>query len=159
MLQFEVRTTEILTTSVDVDYTIAGLTATPDADFTASNGSITIAAGGNSGMISIPVIDDDINEVEEKITVTLTAASNATIGTGLAVGIIQDNDQPTNFNAEGYVTSDEHFGYNLSWADEFDGDELDMNSYNFEIGDGCPNLCGWGNNELEYYTDLSLIHI
>ena len=153
MLQFEVRATEILTTSVDVDYTVAGLTATPDADFTASNGSITIAAGGNSGMISIPVIDDDINEVEEKITVTLTAASNATIGTGLAVGIIQDNDQPTNFNAEGYVTSDEHFGYNLSWADEFDGDALDMNSYNFEIGDGCPNLCGWGNNELEYYTD------
>ena len=97
MLQFEVKATEVLTTSVDVDYTVAGLTATPDADFTASNGSITIAAGGNSGMISIPVIDDEINEVEEKITVTLTAASNATIGTALAVGIIKDNDQPTNF--------------------------------------------------------------
>ena len=153
MLQFEVKATQVLETSVDVDYTVTGLTATPDIDFTASAGSITIAAGSNSGMIAIPVIDDEINEVEEKITVTLTAASNATIGTALAVGIIKDNDQPTNFNTEGYVTPDEYFGYALSWADEFGGDALNMDNYNFDLGDGCPNICGWGNNELEWYTD------
>ena len=153
MLQFEVRATEVLTTSVDVDYTVAGLTATPDVDFTAASGAITMAAGSNSAMISIPVIDDEINEVEEKITVTLTAASNATIGTSLAVGVINDNDQPTNFDAEGYVTPEEYFGYALSWADEFGGDALNMDNYNFDLGDGCPDLCGWGNNELEYYTD------
>ncbi|HYH16028.1 MAG TPA: glycoside hydrolase family 16 protein, partial [Flavisolibacter sp.] len=28
-----------------------------------------------------------------------------------------------------------------------------MNNWTFETGDGCPNICGWGNNELEYYTN------
>ena len=28
-----------------------------------------------------------------------------------------------------------------------------MNNWSFELGDGCPNLCGWGNNELQSYTD------
>jgi len=155
MLQFEVRSDRTLETSVDIDYTINGVTATPDADFTSASGSITMAAGSNSAAIAIPIIDDELNEVEEKMTVTLTSASNATIGTSLAVGIIKDDDNPSNFDAEGYLTPEEYFGYELSWADEFTGDAINMNSYNFEIGDGCPNLCGWGNNELEYYTDQS----
>ena len=41
----------------------------------------------------------------------------------------------------------------LVWADEFDGNELNLENWSFEIGDGCPNLCGWGNNELQVYTD------
>ena len=41
----------------------------------------------------------------------------------------------------------------LVWADEFDGSTLDLNNWSFELGDGCPNLCGWGNNELQSYTD------
>jgi len=153
MLQFEVRASEILETSIEVGYTVTGLTANPGVDFTPPTGTVTLAAGGNTAMIAIPVIDDDINEVEEKINVTLTTASNGIIGNELAIGIIQDNDQPTNFDAEGYNTPEEYFGYQLAWTDEFTGDALNMDNYNFEIGDGCPNLCGWGNNELEYYTD------
>jgi beta-glucanase (GH16 family) len=29
---------------------------------------------------------------------------------------------------------------------------LDEKIWNFELGDGCPNLCGWGNNERQIYT-------
>ena len=152
-LQFEVKASQNVATDVTVDFTVTGITASPESDFTESSGSITIAAGSNSAIISVPVIDDEIKEVEEKLRVNLTAATNASLGTALAIGIIRDNDQAGIFDADGYITADEHFGYQLSWADEFDGETLDMNSYNFEIGDGCPNLCGWGNNELEYYTD------
>lgn len=35
--------------------------------------------------------------------------------------------------------------------DDFEGDQLDMNIWNYEEGDGCPNLCGWGNNERQIY--------
>ena len=42
--------------------------------------------------------------------------------------------------------------YNLVWADEFNGTTLDASKWVHEIGTGCPNLCGWGNNELQYYT-------
>ncbi|MGB5927445.1 MAG: glycoside hydrolase family 16 protein, partial [Cyclobacteriaceae bacterium] len=42
-------------------------------------------------------------------------------------------------------------GMNLVWQDEFSGSSLNTADWSYEIGDGCPNLCGWGNNELEYY--------
>ena len=43
--------------------------------------------------------------------------------------------------------------WNLVWADEFDGVKLDSTRWSFQNGDGCDiNLCGWGNNELQWYT-------
>ncbi len=42
--------------------------------------------------------------------------------------------------------------YKLVWSDEFDGSELDESSWNYEIGDGCPKICGWGNKQKQYYT-------
>ena len=41
---------------------------------------------------------------------------------------------------------------NLIFSEEFDGEELNPAIWNFELGDGCPNLCGWGNNEPQIYT-------
>jgi len=38
------------------------------------------------------------------------------------------------------------------WEENFNGDKLEMQSWNFETGDGCPFLCGWGNNERQTYT-------
>lgn len=41
----------------------------------------------------------------------------------------------------------------LVWSDEFENPGVpDSTKWNFDIGDGCPNLCGWGNEELEFYT-------
>ncbi len=42
----------------------------------------------------------------------------------------------------------------LVWSDEFDGDSLDESKWSYQNGDGCQisqDLCGWGNNELQYY--------
>lgn len=41
----------------------------------------------------------------------------------------------------------------LVWQDDFDIDGLpDPDKWSYDIGDGCPKICGWGNNELQYYT-------
>lgn len=40
----------------------------------------------------------------------------------------------------------------LVWEENFDGNLLNEEVWNFELGDGCPNLCGWGNNERQLYT-------
>ena len=37
-----------------------------------------------------------------------------------------------------------------TWSQEFDGSSLDTSIWNFETGNGTN---GWGNNELQYYTD------
>jgi beta-glucanase (GH16 family) len=39
----------------------------------------------------------------------------------------------------------------LVWEENFDGETLNENHWNFELGDGCPN-CGWGNKERQLYT-------
>lgn len=44
----------------------------------------------------------------------------------------------------------------LVWSDEFDkAGKPDESKWSYDMGDGCPNVCGWGNNELEYYTNDS----
>lgn len=41
--------------------------------------------------------------------------------------------------------------WNIVWDDEFNGANINPAVWTCDIGNGCPN-CGWGNNELEYYT-------
>ena len=52
--------------------------------------------------------------------------------------------------APGYAT------YSLVWSDEFDGSSLNTANWTPDIGTGCPSLCGWGNNELEYYRSQNV---
>ena len=40
----------------------------------------------------------------------------------------------------------------LVWQENFNGNTLDTLVWNFELGNGCPNNCGWGNNERQVYT-------
>ena len=50
----------------------------------------------------------------------------------------------------GYSTPLSYPNYNLVWNDEFEGNSLSTNDWNYEIGTGSN---GWGNNELQYYTN------
>ena len=40
----------------------------------------------------------------------------------------------------------------LIFDEQFSGDVLNESNWNYELGDGCPNLCGWGNNERQFYS-------
>ena len=50
-------------------------------------------------------------------------------------------------------------GWKLVWHDEFDGDQIDRTKWDFDIGNGFFDyrnhawVPGWGNEELQYYTD------
>ena len=41
--------------------------------------------------------------------------------------------------------------WQIAFEDNFDGSALDTSRWNIQTGDGCPDLCGWGNNELQIY--------
>lgn len=49
-----------------------------------------------------------------------------------------------------------HAQYTLVWSDEFDGSSLDRSKWDYDTGTGCPDLCGWGNNELQYYRSANV---
>src|SRR5699024_3771716 len=53
-------------------------------------------------------------------------------------------------DSEGYLSPKTYKGYKLVWSDEFDENQLDTSVWSYRIGTGSN---GWGNNELEYYTD------
>lgn len=43
--------------------------------------------------------------------------------------------------------------HKLVWSDEFKSIGLpDSSKWGYDVGTGCPENCGWGNHELEYYT-------
>ena len=44
--------------------------------------------------------------------------------------------------------------WELVWSDEFEGTELDLTKWTYQIGRGANyGIPNWGNNELQYYTD------
>ena len=51
------------------------------------------------------------------------------------------------------ITNEKTVFTKLIWSDEFDKSGVpDSTKWNHDIGTGCPDNCGWGNNEKEYYT-------
>ena len=60
----------------------------------------------------------------------------------------EPSDIWVNPNFEGPVSPMTYPGYSLYWSDEFTGDDLNTDYWNYEVGTGSN---GWGNNELQYY--------
>ena len=77
---------------VTVAFATSNGTAVSPQDYTSTSGTLTFPAGTTTRQISVPVAGDLRNEVAETFTVTLSAATKATIGTAAATGTIIDND-------------------------------------------------------------------
>ncbi|MFC2086962.1 Calx-beta domain-containing protein [Bacteroidota bacterium] len=77
-----------------VNYSVTGGTATGSGtDYTLNNGTATIIAGNASTTINIVINDDAIDEVNETIEITLSGATNASLGANsVFTDTIQDND-------------------------------------------------------------------
>jgi hypothetical protein len=80
------------TSPITVTYTTSNGTAMMGTDYTTTTATATIPAGQTCVNVTIPIIDDAINEPTETFTVTLTNPSNATIADGTGIVTILDND-------------------------------------------------------------------
>ncbi|HYV47898.1 MAG TPA: Calx-beta domain-containing protein [Myxococcaceae bacterium] len=78
---------------VTVDYAVTGGNASPGTDFSLVPGTLTFPAGSLTQSFSIPIADDQMNEDDETIRLTLSNASGAQIGgPATATLTIADND-------------------------------------------------------------------
>ena len=89
---FEVSLSSAAAETVTVDYATADGTAEAGADYTASSGTLTFAAGETSKTVSVPVLDDAVDEGEETFTLRLSNAQGGWITDGEAVGTITNDD-------------------------------------------------------------------
>ncbi|MCP2170035.1 Calx-beta domain-containing protein [Goodfellowiella coeruleoviolacea] len=78
---------------VTVDFTTADGTAGAPGDYTPASGTVTIAPGATSAVVTVPVTGDTTDELDETFTVALTAASGAAITDPTGVGTIVDDDR------------------------------------------------------------------
>lgn len=134
-----------------ITYEIKPNTAQPDVDIVASTGTLMVESG--AAVLPVIIVGDQHLELTETFFVEL---SDGTATATFTLSIL-DDDNPSEIRRDekGYYTPDQYPSMHLVWSDEFDGSTLDDSNWTYELGDGCDkNLCGWGNNELQVYTNL-----
>ena len=94
-VDFQVTLSRAFTTAahaVTVDYATADGTATAGEDYTATSGTLTFAAGETEKTVSVPILDDALDEGSETFTLRLSNAQGARIADGEAKGTIKNDD-------------------------------------------------------------------
>ena len=91
-VEFAVTLSRPASGTVTVDFATADGTATAGEDYTATSGTLTFSSGEQSKTISVPLLDDAIDEGQETFTLTLSNPSRARILDGEATGTIINSD-------------------------------------------------------------------
>jgi beta-glucanase (GH16 family) len=149
---FTVTLSAAATQDVSIHYATADGTAIMNKDYTAISGTLTIAAGKQSGTIDVQVTGDSLRKADQEFYVELSSPQHCTLSSNKGTGTIINADGlyfPV--DNTGYTTPDHYAGYTLAWSDEFTGNAVNTGNWDFESG----NNGGWGNHELEYYTGRS----
>lgn len=90
-LLFTVTLSAVASSDVSVDYASADGSA-DQADYTAVSGQLTIPAGQTSATIAVAVSGDTDIELDEDFTMGLTNPVNASLGTAIGVGTLENDD-------------------------------------------------------------------
>jgi hypothetical protein len=147
---FAVNVDKSSTNEIKVDYTTSDGTANSN-DYTKRSGTLVIPANQTTAEIDIEVKGDSLRESFLTFYVQLSNSVNAKIsGSGKGMGTIICDGTYLPVNDSGYVAPTIYPGLSLKWSDEFNGPAIDNNNWSYDIGGG-----GWGNSELEYYTNSS----
>ena len=91
-LAFTVSLSRAASGTVTVDYATRDGTAKAGEDYTATGGTLSFAAGELEKTVSVPLLDDAIDEGEETFTLKLRNAQGAAINDGEATGTIENSD-------------------------------------------------------------------
>lgn len=120
--------------TVSIDYETADSTAVAGTDYVAiTSGNLTFQPGELAKEIKLNIIPDTAGKKDVYFHIRLSNPVNCSLsGSGIKIKIINVDFK------------------NLAWADEFQLFALNTTVWNYEQGAG-----GWGNNELQNYTNSS----
>ena len=120
------------------------------ADFVSVSGATLVFAPGEiQKNIEVQIVNDAILEFNDAFFIVVDEVTNASY-TAKETEVVISNDDSflPELVSDGYITPDSYEGMELVWADEFDGNSLNLDWWTHELGAG-----GWGNNELQTYTN------
>ncbi len=130
------------------------------------DGSGTVVFNANAEKVSYYQLDVGVNGVEPitnetgyfeytykdfgtyRIEVRAVGVTGRYLKKEQSITVVSNEPVPVGL---GYSTPLQYEGMNLVWNDEFNGNQLNGTYWSNDLGTGCPNLCGWGNNELQTY--------
>lgn len=117
-LSFVVSLNRPTSADVTLTYSTSSGSAVSETDFVPQlSGQLTIAAGDVQRRITIETIDDQLDESTEDFFITLSNASGAQIGDGLAIGRIEDNDETPQPAVTGPVGSITNTLPDITWTE------------------------------------------
>lgn len=91
---------------ITVSWTTVDVTAGAGSDYVPRNGTVTFPPSGGSATISIPILDDQLNESTETFDVVLYNPTIGRLAKPIGVGTILDNDlTPTFYVNDVHVTT------------------------------------------------------
>ena len=103
---------------VILDYQTADRTATAPADYTAANGTLTIAAGDSSAIVTVAVNDDGLEErTDETFDLTISAAAlpdGVEIETATATVTVTDHTLEASVSAPATVNEGQSIAFTVS---------------------------------------------
>ncbi|HVZ56732.1 MAG TPA: family 16 glycosylhydrolase [Chitinophagaceae bacterium] len=149
VFHFQVSLDRAATQDVSIQYATVPGSAQAGKDFTTVSGTLHITAGSLTGTIDVPVSADSLRSPNKTFQVQLSNPQHCTLRTDHATGtIVDENGLYFPVDNTGYTGADSYPGYTLVWSDEFDGNQINSGNWGFDTGNS-----GWGNHELENYTN------
>ena len=126
-LDFTVTLEPEATETVTVEYATATTiddTATEDDDYEARTGRLIFAPGVTSQTVSVPIVDDSVEDGGETFTLTLSDAVGATIAVATATGTINNDEagEEAALTAEFVGMPSEHDGTEFTFRVQFSED-------------------------------------
>jgi beta-glucanase (GH16 family) len=148
--RFYVDLSAASTQAVSVGYATLAGTAKENTDFAPASGTLNFPAGQTELFVDIQVTGDSLRQAQQQFYLQLSNPVSCTLAIPKGTGTIVNDGTFLTTDNTGYTTASSYPGYHLAWSDEFDGNSLNEQNWNFEIGGS-----GFGNHELEYYTSRS----
>ncbi len=138
--------------ALNITYSTSEASALNDIDFIPTEGILTFQPGEIEKELIIEIVSDKHMEISEEFELQLVIEGEITTH----IINILDNDYTYTIQkeSEGFITPDTYPSMRMIWSDEFEGNALNTNNWGYDLGDGCDlGICGWGNEELQSYTD------
>ena len=141
-----------LGSTITVSYRTEEEHARLNDDFLAGSGTLEFSPSDPHSEVHVEILGDLHLELTETFLLVLTYEEKEY---PLAISIVDDDDAGSVLeDVDGFYTPAEYPSMRVVWQEEFDGSGLNSSLWTHETGNGCTEgICGWGNNELESYTD------